>query len=314
MKLVTFAVFGEDKVGVYTEQGVVDLKFGCKRYFSSQGLAVFSSMRSFLASGDSGITLAKEIMQKVLEIEGKNLSSRAIFDSCIVREGYRLRPPLTNPEKILCPAVNYAEHGKEDGATPPTEPYFFGKFSNTLIGQDDAVILPRYSRMPDYEVELAAVIGKRCKHVSAESAYDYIAGYTILNDISLRDLQGWPNPNPRYGPNWLMAKSADTACPLGPWIVTRDELQNPYPLRIKLSINGLTRQDSDTSKQLFKIPELVSYLTRTITLEPGDIISTGTPSGVGRTTGNFLKEDDIIEAEIEKIGILRNSAKMERSG
>ncbi len=223
----------------------------------------------------------------------------------------RLKAPVTRPDKIICPAVNYLEHGREGGVSPPSEPYLFGKFVNTIVGPDEPVVIPRISKMPDYEVELAVVIGKRGKHIKKENVYEFIAGYTIINDISMRDLQGWPKSNPSYGPHWLMGKSADTACPTGPWIVTRDEISNPYPLKIKLSVNGVTKQNSDTSLQIFKIPDLVSYVSQVMTLEPGDIVSTGTPSGVGRTTNTYLKEGDLIRAEIEKIGVLSNPVKNE---
>ncbi|MDG6904243.1 MAG: fumarylacetoacetate hydrolase family protein [Nitrososphaerota archaeon] len=255
-------------------------------------------MRTFLSSGDLGIKAVREI---VASVAGKSSPS-------LVKQ-YRVRPPITRPDKIICPAVNYHEHGKEGGVAPPSESYFFGKFVNTIIGPDDPVIIPKISTMPDYEVELAAVIGKRGKYIKKENVYDFIAGYTIINDISLRDLQGWPQSNQSYGPHWIMGKNADTACPMGPCIVTRDEIQNPYPLKIKLSVNGVTRQDADTSQQIFKIPDLVSYLSQVMTLEPGDIVSTGTPSGVGRTTNSYLKEGDIIRAEIEKIGVLSNPVK-----
>ena len=312
MRLVTYSVFGQEKVGIHSDEGLIDLKFGCNRYFDSVSSAIFSDMRTFLASGATGLRLAKEIVQTVLERESKvERSASDLLDSCILRSGYKLRPPVTRPDKILCPAVNYVEHGKESSVSPPSEPYFFGKFVNALIGQDDTIMIPSITKMPDYEVELAAIIGKKGKHIKKNQVDEFIAGYTVLNDVSFRDLQGWPKGHPTYGPHWLMGKDADTACPVGPWIVTTDELPSPYPSRIKLAINGSTRQDSNTSNQIFKIPELVAYLSQIMTLEPGDVISTGTPSGVGRTTGTYLKEGDVIEAEIEKIGILRNFVRNE---
>jgi 2-keto-4-pentenoate hydratase/2-oxohepta-3-ene-1,7-dioic acid hydratase in catechol pathway len=312
MRLVTYSVFGEEKLGVHTESGVVDLKFGYERYLGSDAKSIFSDMRSLLSAGAPGLKLANEVVHVVLEREKQQ--NHLSLDSCIMRDGsFKLLPPVTRPDKILCPAVNYLEHGKEDNVTPPPEPYFFGKFVNSLTGHDGAVIIPSVSKKPDYEVELAAVIGKRGKRIAQNRAYEHIAGYTILNDISLRDLQGWPRANPTYGPHWLMGKAADTSCPMGPWIVTREELPNPYPLRIKLSVNGAVRQDSDTSHQIFKLPDLVSYVSQIMTLEPGDVVSTGTPAGVGRTSGVFLKDGDRIDAEIEKIGILRSFVRYESS-
>jgi 2-keto-4-pentenoate hydratase/2-oxohepta-3-ene-1,7-dioic acid hydratase in catechol pathway len=299
LHLVTFSVSGEKGIGVHTDSGVVGLRAGAEEYLPSVDHSIFSDMQSFLASGDVGIRYARNIVEATTRDR-----------HCLVKD-YRLKAPIMRPDKIICPAVNYLEHGKESGVSPPSEPYLFGKFVNSIVGPDDPVVIPSISKMPDYEVELAAVIGKRGKHIKKEDAYEFIAGYTIINDISLRDLQGWPKSNPTYGPHWIMGKSADTACPMGPWIVTRDEISNPYPLNIKLSVNGVAKQDSDTSLQIFKIPDLVSYVSQVMTLEPGDIVSTGTPSGVGRTTNTYLKEGDVIQAEIEKIGVLSNPVKNE---
>lgn len=302
MRLVTFSISGEEKVGVYTNSGVVDLS-GAKKYSGLVDQAMFVDMRSLLASGEVGMNVARKITDMVLK-DGTE-------SSCLFESSYKLEAPVPRPEKIICPAVNYLEHGKEGGVSPPSEPYLFGKFVNSIVGPNDPVVIPKISKMPDYEVELAAVVGKRGKYIKKESAYEYIAGFTIINDISMRDLQGWPKSNLTYGPHWFMGKCADTSCPMGPWIVTRDEIPNPYPLKISLSVNGVVKQDSNTSLQIFKIPDLVSYVSRIMTLEPGDIISTGTPSGVGRTTNTYLKEGDLIRAEIEKIGVLSNPVKNE---
>ena len=311
MRLVTYSAFGAQRLGVHTDSGVVDLKFGCERYFESDALGIYTDMRNLLSAGQLGLKLARDIVDVVLKKEKDNYSS---LDTCLVRSGgCKLLPPVTRPDKILCPAVNYMEHGKEGNVSPPYEPYFFGKFVNTLVGQDGTVVIPSISKMPDYEVELAAVIGKRGKRIPKDQVGKHIAGYTILNDISLRDLQGWPKSNPTYGPHWLMGKAADTSCPLGPWIVTSDELHDPYPLKIKLSVNGSVRQDSNTTHQIFKLPELISYVSQIMTLEPGDIVSTGTPAGVGRTTGNYLEDGDSVEAEVEKIGTLRSVVRYENT-
>lgn len=305
MKLVTYSILGDERIGVHTDNGIIDLKFGSLKYFGGENDEIFSDILKFLQSEDRGMNYARKIADRATKDQVGNKPGSP--ESCVIYDGIKLKSPVPRPQKIICPAVNYAEHGKESGKAPPPEPYLFGKFVNSVIGQDDTIIIPRASKMPDYEIELAVVMGKRGKHISKEQAYDYVAGYTILNDISFRDLQGWPQGHPQYGSHWLIGKSPDTACPIGPWIVTKDELTSVYPLRIKLSINGTVRQDSDTSLQVFKIPEIIEFVSRVITLEPGDVISTGTPSGVGRTTMNFLKEGDLVEAEIEKIGVLRNS-------
>ena len=208
MRLVTFSVASDEKIGVQTDSGIVDLISGAQKYSGSVDQSIFSDMCTFLASGDAGMRGAKQIVAAILR-DGS-------MSSCLVQHGYKLKAPVTRPDKIICPAVNYLEHGKEGGVSPPSEPYLFGKFVNTIVGPDEPVVIPRISKMPDYEVELAAVIGKKGKRIKKENAYEFIAGYTIINDISLRDLQGWPKSNSTYGPHWLMGKSADTACPMGP--------------------------------------------------------------------------------------------------
>jgi 2-keto-4-pentenoate hydratase/2-oxohepta-3-ene-1,7-dioic acid hydratase in catechol pathway len=213
-----------------------------------------------------------------------------------------LLPPVHDPGKIICVGLNYAGHAAEQNRPLPEVPILFSKFSNCLVGPNDKVILPsRYTQQVDYEVELAVVIGRRAKDITEEEALDCVAGYTILNDITARDFQ-------KKDGQWLRGKSCDTFAPLGPFLVTGDEIKDPHYLNISLSINGEERQSSNTSDMIFKIPFLISYISRTITLEPGDILSTGTPQGVGvfRQPPVFLQPGDVIEAKIEKIGSLIN--------
>ncbi len=194
-------------------------------------------------------------------------------------------------------------------------PYIFTKFRNTLIGAGDDIVLPRLSKQVDWEVELAVVIGRRGKYIAKGDAYSYVAGYTVANDISFRDLQIPPGPREenRMGLNWVMGKGLDSSFPLGPWLVTRDELQNPHNLAISLSVNGEQRQSSNTGEMIFKIDELIEYISGGITLSPGDIISTGTPAGIARRTGvPYLKDGDRVEARIEGIGTLENVARAEK--
>jgi 2-keto-4-pentenoate hydratase/2-oxohepta-3-ene-1,7-dioic acid hydratase in catechol pathway len=228
----------------------------------------------------------------------------------------RLRSPLLSPDKILCAAVNYSSHGKEQSATQPKEPYFFTKFRSCIIGNGDSILVPRISRKVDWEVELAVVIGKRGKYISRGDAMDHIAGYTVANDVSFRDLQfpeGWPEKLNRQGQNWVKGKALDGAFPLGPWLVTKDEISNPQGIRISLSVNGVTKQNSTTSDMIFNIGQLIEHASSGLTLLPGDVISTGTPSGVANYSGApFLKEGDVVECEIEGIGKLRNPVVGER--
>jgi 2-keto-4-pentenoate hydratase/2-oxohepta-3-ene-1,7-dioic acid hydratase in catechol pathway len=217
-------------------------------------------------------------------------------------EECRLLPPVHDPGKIICVGLNYAGHAAEQNRPLPESPILFSKFSNCLVGPNDKIVLPSlYTQQVDYEVELAVVIGRRAKEVSEEDALDYIAGYTILNDITARDFQ-------KKDGQWLRGKSCDTFAPLGPMLVTGDEIKDPHNLNLSLSVNGEERQSSNTGDMIFKIPFLVSYISRTITLEPGDILSTGTPQGVGvfRQPPVFLQHGDVMEARIEKIGGLIN--------
>lgn len=227
----------------------------------------------------------------------------------------RLRSPIQSPDKILCAAVNYVAHGKEGGSTPPSEPYFFTKFRSCITGDGDPIVIPKISKKADWEAELVVVIGRRGKYISHEDAMDYVAGYCAANDVSFRDLQsptesqGKPS---RYGLNWVKGKALDGAFPLGPWLVTKDEIPDPQRLRISLRVNGATRQDSTTGDMVFSVARLIEYASSGLTLRPGDVISTGTPSGVANYSGvPFLKAGDVVEVEIQGIGTLRNTVEEE---
>lgn len=227
----------------------------------------------------------------------------------------RLASPILRPQKIYCAAINYVSHSKEQEVKPPSEPYFFTKFANAIIGQDDPILVPRVSKKVDWEVELAVVIGKKGKYIPKEEAMNYVAGYAVANDVSYRDLQlpeGYPQKMSPLGQNWIKGKGLDNAFPLGPWLVTADEMTNLYDKRISLSVNGSIKQDEKIGEMVFKVDQLVEYLSNGITLMPGDVISTGTPMGVAAFTGApFLKDGDVVEAEIEGIGKLRNPVRKE---
>ena len=240
----------------------------------------------------------EEILSGVIERYDADLE----FDRLFIPLGAaRLLAPIPRPGKIICVGRNYAEHARERGSAVPSQPIYFLKSINTICGPGDPIRLPPNSNQVDYEAELAVVMGRGGKQIPEEKAYEHIAGYLILNDVSARDMQGADK-------QWFRGKSCDTFAPIGPWIVTTEEIPDPHILRISLTLNGQTMQDSNTANMIFKIPYLVSYLSQSLTLEPGDIISTGTPEGIGagRTPPIFLKSGDTVSISIEKIGTLTN--------
>ncbi len=213
----------------------------------------------------------------------------------------KLDPPVL-PKTLMGIGRNYAEHAKETGHNAPKEPVFFSKAVTSIIGHGHDIKYPKIVTQLDYEVELAVIIGKRGKYIPKEDAMEYIAGYTIMNDVSARDHQF------RYENQWFVGKSFDTFAPLGPWIVDKYEINDPQNLKLKTMVNNEIRQNSNTMNMIFKIDFLINFISNVLTLEPGDIISTGTPSGVamGMKEPKFLQIGDVIEMEIEKIGILKN--------
>jgi 2-keto-4-pentenoate hydratase/2-oxohepta-3-ene-1,7-dioic acid hydratase in catechol pathway len=216
----------------------------------------------------------------------------------------KILPPIPDPGKILCVGLNYRDHAIEGGKAIPTEPVIFGKFINTLIGPGDPIKIPKVSKQVDYEAELVIVIGKTGKHIPADnSAFDYVAGYTCGHDVSARDWQFRGAEK-----QWIIGKTFDTFSPIGPVIVTSDELKDPHKLQVQLRLNGATMQNSNTKEFIFSVPEMLAFLSQAITLEPGDLIYTGTPPGVGisRNPQVLLKAGDVCEVEIEQIGILKN--------
>jgi 2-keto-4-pentenoate hydratase/2-oxohepta-3-ene-1,7-dioic acid hydratase in catechol pathway len=226
-------------------------------------------------------------------------------DSCSL-DGVKLLPPVTNPEKIICIGKNYAEHAEETGSALPKEPLFFTKFNSSLSGANDPVILPRISSQVDYEAELAVIIGREGKNISYDNAFDYVAGYMVFDDVSARDWQF------RTG-QFTTGKTFDTFGSCGPFLVTKDEVPDPHNLSIRLTLNDQVMQDSNTSKLIFNIPKCIEYLSQLFPLRLGDIISTGTPSGVGfaRKPPVFMKDGDKVRIEIERVGVLESEIKAE---
>ena len=241
-----------------------------------------------------------------LEKRLRSLDFTSMEEFTVPQGGYRPRQPVFAPQKVIGIGLNYHDHAKEVGRPLPEQPLLFAMYPNVVTGYDDEIAIPAMSDKIDYEAELGVIIGRRGRHVPVEKAVDYVAGYTIVNDVSARDLQ-------RSDSQWIRGKSFDTFAPMGPCMVPVSVLGDGDGLDIRLRLNGETMQDSNTRNLIFKVPELVSYISRVMTLEPGDVISTGTPSGVGvgRTPPVFLKPGDVVEIDVEGIGTLRNSVTKE---
>ena len=229
-------------------------------------------------------------------------ASAALDDAPMVsRDSLRIVSPVPRPGKIICIGLNYRDHAEESGMPIPTSPIIFSKFHTCVISSGEAIHIPAGSEQVDYEAELAVVIGREAKNVTAAEAMNCVFGYTNFNDVSARDFQFADG-------QWQRGKSCDTFAPMGPFVATKDEIPDPHNLKIRFRLNGMTLQDSNTEQLIFKIPELIEFLSRSITLEPRDVIATGTPPGVGfaRKPPIFMKPGDVAEVEIEGLGTLSN--------
>lgn len=284
MRLVTYDFEGGWRAGIAIEDKVVDAS---------------SAARTAGITNRDIIRMTPD-KQAGLESAARKLANSAPADEVQLIEDLRLGPPVPDPEKIICLGLNYRIHAEELGFKLPEHPILFAKYRNSLNGPASPITLPDLSQEIDYEGELAVVIGKRCRHVPAGEALDYVAGYMALNDISARDLQF------RTG-QWLSGKALDTFAPCGPALVIA-EISDPQNLDIKTLINGQVMQQGNTRNMIFTVADSIAYISQLMTLEPGDIISTGTPEGVGfqRKPPIFLKPGDTVEVSIEKIGSLKN--------
>ena len=237
-----------------------------------------------------------------LENQLSSLKMASLEKFTIPTESFRPRQPVFAPQKVIGIGLNYHDHAKEVGKALPKEPLLFAMYPNAVVGYDDAIVIPAMSHKVDYEAELGVIIGRRGRHIAVGEAIDYIAGYTIVNDVSARDLQSSDS-------QWIRGKSFDSFAPMGPCMVGTSVLGDGDGLDIRLRLNGEMMQNSNTRNLIFKVPDLVSYISQVMTLEPGDVISTGTPSGVGvgRNPKVFLKPGDVVEVELEGIGTLRNT-------
>lgn len=280
MRLVTYLSDTGPRIAARRGDQLVDLNHADSK--------IPADMLGLLALGSEGLSRA---------------ASAAAAGSPLPAADLKLLAPVPRPDKVFCIGLNYIDHAKESGLEPPPEPVVFCKFASAVIGPDEAIVLPRASDRVDYEAELVAVIGQGGKHIAEEAALDHVAGYTCGHDVSARD---WQLAKP--GKQWLLGKTFDTFAPMGPDLVTADEIPAAGNLRIQLRVNGETLQDSSTSQLIFGIPKLVSYLSQVVTLAPGDVIFTGTPPGVGdaRKPPRYLQPGETAEVEIESVGVLRN--------
>lgn len=274
MKLIRHGIAGREKPGVILDNGAaIDVSDIGQDYtegfFSGDGL---QRLRDWL-------------------IDNHSIAPRLAHD-------VRLGPPVCRPSKIICVGLNYADHAKEGGMEIPTEPILFFKSTTSLIGPNDHVMIPKGAMKVDWEVELALIIGKKASYITSDEAEAHIAGYSLFNDYSERSFQL------ERGGQWVKGKSCDTFSPLGPFMATRDEIEDPNQLNLWLKVNGVIKQNSNTSNFIFKVSEVVSYISQFMTLLPGDIISTGTPPGVGLgfDPPQYLNPDDVVELGIEKLG------------
>jgi len=297
MRLFTYSRLGVSSIGVEVEGGILDLP-DAARYFGSTYLTDgqrFPTTMKDLLTWETGIDAVRSIVEKFEKLPV--LQRPLVFPTYSVK----ILAPIYRPGKIVALGLNYKEHIEETGRETPGFPLIFAKFSSCVVNPDDVIPMPKVSDKLDWEVELAVVIGKTCKEIDEENALDYVAGYTIINDVSARDLQS-------EDVQWIRSKSLDGLGPLGPCIVTVDELGDGSGLTMQTKINGVVKQDSSTSLLRCGVRRIVSHLSQSFTLEPADIIATGTPSGVGfaRDPPEFLKPGDQMELYIEKIGYLRN--------
>lgn len=279
MKLATFTYQNQTRIGAVIENQIVD---------GLGDTSLPSNMIIFLEQGDSAL----QKMQQLILSETHRIPLADV----------QLLAPIPRPRKFLGIGLNYADHIDETGLEKPEYPMFFTKQSSCVIGHGMAIEMPIVSEKVDYEGELAFVIGKRCKNVSVENAHNVIAGFTIVNDVTVRDWQF-------RTPTWTIGKSFDTHGPMGPWMVTADEIPNPHALSLKTWVDDDLRQNSNTCYMMFNCYEMIAYLSQAMTLEVGDVITTGTPSGVGvkMKPRGYLKAGQVVKIEIEGIGLLVNS-------
>jgi 2-keto-4-pentenoate hydratase/2-oxohepta-3-ene-1,7-dioic acid hydratase in catechol pathway len=289
MRILTYKTDRGLALGIKTGQGIIDVEAAAEALGCSD---VPATPAAFYAQGVDAMPAMSALTDKAAADEAPWLLDEATL---------QLGPCVTNPEKILCVGLNYRRHAEESGSAVPEVPVLFSKFNNALAAHGEDVPLPSAAEKYDYEVELAVVVGKTAVNVSEDSALDYVLGYTNANDLSARDLQ-------MRSSQWLLGKTLDRFCPIGPHLVTADEVDDPQQLSTKSWLNGELRQNSNTADMIFSIAEVIAYVSRHFTLKPGDVILTGTPEGVilGMQEKVWMKPGDVVSVEVGDFGKLTN--------
>ncbi|MGC8970822.1 MAG: fumarylacetoacetate hydrolase family protein [bacterium] len=290
MKLLNYQNERGNFIGLLFENRTLNL---------TKGIQIFSSIYE-------NETRCPSLIEELLDIENLSLYLEKVIIfikhhdlvNTLIADVSKILPPIIRPSKIIALGRNYLEHAKETGHDAPKEPIFFSKAVSSIIGHEDRIMYPNWLTRVDPEVELGVIIGKRAKNIPEENAMDCVLGYTVINDVTARDMQ---TEDLKAANPWFRSKSFDTFCPIGPYLVLKECVQDPHNLAIELRVNGIIRQKDNTKNLIFKIPQIISFITRHMTLEPGDIIATGTPSGIAP-----IKPGDIVEAEVENIGVLKN--------
>ena len=299
MKLVTYVEGGERRAGLVVGDFVIDLERASSegRYGSQKVKPLPASLSQLLGEGDEALEDCSRIESYFAHLPVVKYPVRF----CRPLQEVKLAPPIPDPQKIICIGMNYKDHCEEQKKPLPEKPVIFAKFPTALIGHNEPIVRPLVTEQLDYEAELAVVIGKKGRNIPEPEGLSHVGGYTIMNDVTARDIQFSDG-------QWVRGKSFDTFAPTGPYLTTRDEVPDPHTLSIRLTVNGELRQNSTTANMVFSVSFLVSYVSQACTLLPGDIISTGTPGGVGvfRKPPAFLEPGDIVSIEIDMLGTLEN--------
>jgi acylpyruvate hydrolase len=312
MQLITFGYRGAQRVGLLAQERVIDVNRAYAALLAQRGdpravpladALVPADMIGILEAGERALAAIREAEGYVREGLASGEQAEGLRRDGVVftHSEVALKAPIPRPGKLILLGLNYRDHAEETGQKIPEVPTLFAKYSNSVIGPGATILIPRATEQIDYEAEFAFVIGRSGHHIPRERALDYVAGYTIINDVSARDYQFVTS-------QWTVGKTFDTHCPMGPALVLKDEIPDPHTLDLSLSIAGEVLQRSNTRQLIFKIPDTVEYLSQVMTLDPGDVISTGTPAGVGftRKPPRWLRPGETVRVEIAGLGVLEN--------